>query len=203
MLWRSIFVRDRDSTLRQCEGADAVELRLDYATAQLVDDLDLASWSCPVLASYHGPDPDYGRALVLGSGASWIDLPYQPGSPFASQSSAAHSPVVVGSWHDYEKTPPRDELLQLIEAIFCAGADVAKIACYCHSYHDAARLLGLLDDPRPIVALGMGPQGALTRVAGELWQTPLAFVPGVEPTAPGQLPEAHLRTIVALMQESA
>ena len=202
MLWRSILVRDRDSTLRQREGADAVELRLDFATEQLVDDLEVASWPCPVLASYHGPDLDHGRKLVLNSGAAWVDLPYQPGTTFDVAQSPEGHPGIVGSWHDYEKTPSREELLQLIDSIFAAGADIAKVACHCHTHYDAARLLGLLDDPRPIVAIGMGPHGALTRVAGELWQTPLAFVHGAEPTAPGQLSESRLREIVALLQES-
>jgi 3-dehydroquinate dehydratase-1 len=63
---------------------------------------------------------------------------------------------------------------------------------------DNARLLGLLDDARKIVVVGMGELGRITRIAASLLGSPFTFASqglGKE-TARGQIDHETLRTLL-------
>jgi 3-dehydroquinate dehydratase type I len=107
---------------------------------------------------------------------------------------------IIVSFHDFETTPSRDELEATISRCFAAGADVAKIACLARSPADAARLLGLLGHGWPVIAIGMGPLGKITRVAAPFLGSPFTFSSrndGHE-TAPGQI---QYETLAAILEE--
>lgn len=202
MLWRSVLVRDDASLRRQITGVDAVELRLDLLDRNTHTAIDWASlpdaWT---LATYHGDDWALGRWLLQHTPADFYDLPCVPGKALDTDGfNAPGEHIFIGSHHDYEHTPSRAKLEELVDEIFASGYDIAKVACLCQTPREAARLIGLMDDPRPVIAIGMGPAGRLTRVAAALW-APGSFVPADEPTAPGQLPEATVREILRLLAE--
>ena len=69
-------------------------------------------------------------------------------------------------------------------------ADLAKIACLVTRPSDNARLLGLLDSGRAILVAGMGPLGAVTRLAAPLLGSPFTYASLSEDAAaaPGQVP---------------
>lgn len=110
------------------------------------------------------------------------------------EASARSGSRVIVSYHDFQKTPERAKLLEIVDRCFEEGGHVAKIACYAQNNQDAARLLGLLDDRRSVVVVGMGPLGRLTRIVGPLLGAELTFATrqDLEPTAPGQLTSAEL-----------
>jgi 3-dehydroquinate dehydratase type I len=104
---------------------------------------------------------------------------------------------VIISYHNTRRTPPRADLLRTRNRAFAAGADVAKIACRCRGRKDNARLLGLLDDSRPTIAIGMGAKGVITRIVAPWLGAPFTFAAperGRE-TAPGQLPASTLSKV--------
>ena len=89
-------------------------------------------------------------------------------SPLVERVSALarqHQRALIVSHHDFEKTPPLDELraIMIREAKY---GTVAKIAVSTRSEQDIATLRALLHEecPVPLCLLGMGPLGAQTRV---------------------------------------
>ena len=100
-----------------------------------------------------------------------------------------HKVKVIVSHHNYECTPSRLAMLSTIEACFQDGADIAKIAVMSKSPEDATQVLSLYDGVRPIVALGMGSFGQVTRKFAGYLGAPFTFVSFSKETAtaPGQL----------------
>ena len=73
-----------------------------------------------------------------------------------------------------------------------------------HSSRDNARLLGLLDDSKKIVVIGMGDKGRITRIAAPLLGSPFTFASlskGKE-TAPGQIDKEKLEALLRNIAES-
>ena len=85
-----------------------------------------------------------------------------------------------------------------LSACFRKGADIAKIACTIRSAGDTARLLGLLDDTRKIVAIGMGEKGRITRVVAPMMGSPFTFASLSEgrETAEGQIDKGRLEDLM-------
>jgi 3-dehydroquinate dehydratase I len=106
----------------------------------------------------------------------------------------------IVSFHDFGGTPPRERLEETVARCFGAGADIAKIACLVRAKEDAARLLGLYGGGRPLVAVGMGPLGRITRIAAPFLGAPFTYASlgEGEETAPGQIPH---RALAALLEE--
>jgi 3-dehydroquinate dehydratase type I len=148
-----------------------------------------------------GRHDDAARAALLiaavEAGARYVDVELDAGATVRDRVVSAARSVgcdVIVSHHDPETTPLSMALRNLVDACFSAGADVAKIACRANGPRDAARLLGLLDDARRLVVIGMGVEGVVTRVMGPLLGSELTFAAaraGAE-TAPGQLDAAEL-----------
>jgi 3-dehydroquinate dehydratase type I len=78
---------------------------------------------------------------------------------------------------------------------------IYKFATYCHSPHDALRLLqfglALQDRGFSCVVLGMGEYGSITRIFGSQWFNRMIFAPPTlaGASAPGQLSRPQLENI--------
>lgn len=116
-------------------------------------------------------------------------------------------PILLSA-HNFVTTPDDESLLATLRAMAAAGADAAKIATLTRDEDDARRLLALCHAatgggaaglPIPLVAIGMGPHGALTRVLGHRAGSALIFAAaaGGRGSAPGQLTVGQLRAIWA------
>ncbi|PYU70802.1 MAG: type I 3-dehydroquinate dehydratase [Acidobacteria bacterium] len=112
-----------------------------------------------------------------------------------------HGVSVVLSFHDFQKTGSHDDLLGTIRALVEAGADIAKIACIPQTPEDVLRMLEVTFAARkkfpnvPLCTMSMGKLGSITRTAGFLFGSDMAFAVGQEVSAPGQIPLADARTI--------
>jgi 3-dehydroquinate dehydratase-1 len=108
---------------------------------------------------------------------------------------------VILSFHDFKSTPASDVLLDRISTMVTEGADIAKIACMPNDHADVLRLLQVTSSARqmlpsvPLCTMSMGRLGSITRVAGFLYGSDMAFAIGQEASAPGQIPIADARTI--------
>jgi 3-dehydroquinate dehydratase/shikimate dehydrogenase len=174
------------------EGADCVEARLDYlddpAESSLVQWNDLP---VPTIATCRGRSQG-GRfggtideelkllAAAVRNGAQFVDVDYR----FATEFGGAQ---VIGSYHDFERTP--DDLDNLIEAVCRTPAAIAKVATMVRCWSDNRRLLALLDRPwpKPVIVIGMGEMGEITRVVGPSRGSVLTYSSAGQPSAPGQL----------------
>ena len=138
---------------------------------------------------------DERRSLLLAAveaGASFVDVEVESAPSLREEiigKARSKGCKVIVSYHNYEETPEREELLRIASRCFDMGADIAKISCMAKSARDNARLLGLLDSARPVVVIGMGKTGSVTRVLAPLLGSPFtyaAYAPGKE-VVEGQL----------------
>jgi 3-dehydroquinate dehydratase-1 len=126
-----------------------------------------------------------------------------------ARSARAHGPVLVLSFHDFQRTPALEQLLARFRQAHALGADVAKIAVMPHTPGDVLTLLQATwqasrELPIPVAGMAMGPLGAVSRVGGGEFGSALTFAMGQNASAPGQLPMADLRAALdALRRASA
>lgn len=112
---------------------------------------------------------------------------------------------LLGSYHNYQRTPERCELDEIIVEMEQRGASIFKIATFCQNHRDALQLLDLLLDlkeaKKRCVVLGMGPKGIPTRVVGPLWGNDLIYAPTQleQASAPGQLTRANIDGILKML----
>lgn len=115
---------------------------------------------------------------------------------------------LIGSFHNFACTPPVEALVDKLAAAEQLGLDVAKIAVMPQDPSDVLVLLAatLAAKKRlaiPVITMSMGPYGSISRMAGGLFGSALTFA-SVEgkASAPGQVPLAELRTVLAVLNKT-
>ena len=155
------------------------------------------------------PIPQETRAscidAVLRSGlVDLVDLELSNGPEFltpAINTAHRHGARVILSFHDFEATPSQEFVLGKIAAMIRQGADIAKIACMPRESGDVLRLLQTTFAARvafpavPLCTMSMGGLGSVSRVAGFLYGSDMAFAVGQAVSAPGQIPIAEARAL--------
>lgn len=111
---------------------------------------------------------------------------------------------VVASSHDFEKTEPKDALIQRFLQMETTGADILKIAVMPLSFSDTAALMDATSaaserTTRPLISMSMGKTGMVSRVAGESFGSAVTFGTVGEASAPGQLPMEELRSVLGIL----
>lgn len=112
---------------------------------------------------------------------------------------------VILAMHDFQKTPPTEELLAKVTAMEATGADIAKLAVMPQTPDDVLRVFQVISTARqkyprlPLAIMSMGALGSITRVAGFLYGSDMAFAVGKEASAPGQIPIADARQMTGLL----
>lgn len=78
----------------------------------------------------------------------------------------AHDKVVIVSHHDFERTPPYDELRATVEAASAAGAEYVKLAAMAAGWADVRTLARLTIDLAEVglIVMAMGSHGTVSRV---------------------------------------
>ena len=111
-----------------------------------------------------------------------------PAFGFVAQAASRRGVAVVGSFHDFRAVPGAARLAAIEARGRAQGADVVKIAAQVRNAADLARLFALpARSQGPICVLGMGPLGAIARVALPAAGSCLAYGALEAATAPGQL----------------
>lgn len=189
------------------QDEEYVEMRLDLIRNSEAALELISAARAEVIATCHGDD--FGNRLksrkeiirqAISKGASFVDIDgteaVQEWQDIISAAKGVNCKVIV-SFHDYEKTPSREHLESLIASSFASGADIAKIACMVQSDSDNAALLGLLAHAQPLIVVGMGEIGRLTRWVAPLLGSYLTYAAPEEalPTAAGQYTAQELRRL--------
>ena len=138
---------------------------------------------------------------AIEAGAAYVDVEVDAADDYKREivpKARAKGCKVIVSFHDYDKTPLREELQQIVKWCFESGADIAKIACKANSEKDCARLLGLLDCEGKLIAIGMGDKGRITRVVAPLLGSPFTYasVSDGKETAKGQMTAEKTRKLM-------
>lgn len=112
---------------------------------------------------------------------------------------------VVGSYHDFDKTPGQEEIVRRLLFMERIGADIPKIAVMPKEREDVLRLMTatsladrLLPD-KPVITMSMGALGAVSRLAGETFGSAVTFGCMGKASAPGQIEVEHLRNSLELL----
>ncbi len=107
------------------------------------------------------------------------------------------------SSHDLEKTPPLDEMKELVHRQLKAGADICKVVTTARSFEDNMTVLQLIAEfPRTKIVTGaMGPLGHISRVLGPLvgGDFTYASIEKGRESAPGQITIRDLRKLYEMV----
>ncbi len=137
---------------------------------------------------------------ALRAGATYIDLDAVGDLPLLEvlrrEIQTSKASLILSS-HDYQGTPPLSVLHETISRCVELGADIVKIAATPHTPHELATLLSLYASHSPLISLGMGEVGRLSRVAAPLLGAPFTYASPREgeSTGPGQYCVGKLREI--------
>lgn len=186
----------------QNAGMDVAELRFDLynsLSAEGCDELVQQS-TIPVIATLRHADEGGGwqqsEAERITRYRSWlsqvaaidIELGHQTTIDEIADDCRNSNTTLIGSFHDFEKTPSAEILQDVIQRAVEAGVDIVKIAASVNSEDDLRRLAQALAlaPTLPKIVLGMGPQGKISRLAFPALGSLLSFAYIGKPTAPGQ-----------------
>lgn len=115
---------------------------------------------------------------------------------------------VILSNHDFEKTPPKEEIVKRLVKAQEIGADIAKIAVMANSTDDLLELLQatyIMNQEYakiPLVTMSMSGKGLLSRLAGGIFGSSITFAAGRDVSAPGQIPASELKNVLGIIEKN-
>jgi 3-dehydroquinate dehydratase-1 len=200
------------------EHADLVEFRMDLAedpTTQLA----AYDGALPLLVTnrptWEGGDCEATEeerldALVAAAEADAVvaadvELATLRESPAVADRVRDADATVVASTHDFEATPARDRLDDLLAGAGAYG-DVAKLAVTARDRSDTLALLSATHaattDGLVVATMAMGAAGSHTRAVAPLYGSKIGYAPvdAGDATAPGQYDLATLASLVTTLQ---
>ena len=108
--------------------------------------------------------------------------------------------VVVISSHNFENTPPREEIKQTYELMRMLDADLPKVAVTPKDQRDVMTLFTAMAEVSetcwPLIGISMGGIGRVSRVRGSIFGCAITFATREKASAPGQI---DVETLVRLM----
>lgn len=113
--------------------------------------------------------------------------------------------LVIGSNHDFEKTPNTHEIYSRLKCMYDIGMDVSKIAVMPKCKMDVIRLLKATceineeyEDIKTIT-MSMGEIGTISRIVGGDFGNVMTFGTAKKASAPGQMDSQRLRNILDIL----
>lgn len=114
---------------------------------------------------------------------------------------------VVLSNHDFDKTPPVEEIVSRLRRARQLGGDIVKIAVMPGSAADVLALLEATHVMReqyadcPLITMSMAGRGMISRLSGELFGSAVTFGTAGRLSAPGQVSIRELRGVLSLLHQ--
>lgn len=112
---------------------------------------------------------------------------------------------LVGSNHDFDKTPSKEEIISRLNKMQDLGVDIPKIALMPNSPKDVLTVLEATNEFRenfakgPIITMSMGQLGVVSRLAGRTFGSALTFASLEKASAPGQISVEDLYNILDII----
>lgn len=220
-----------DAAALPVEEIDVIELRIDHlgavdreaeVRAAISAVRDALPEGLPILFTFRSkaeggereitPD-DYEALLALAVATGEVDAidvemftPRDTLDRVVAGARAAGVAVVMSS-HDFERTPPAEEIVSRLRTQQSLGADVVKIAVMPRTRRDVVTLLdatvtyGDGPDARPAITMSMAGLGVMSRLAGETFGSCLTFGAVGKISAPGQIDAGDLRRVLHLLHD--
>ena len=200
-----------EECIKSLQGLELAEIRMDKMKLSEEEVRKIFPQKLKLIATCRATktlnDNERKKLLLaaIDAGAAYVDIEVESSDTYKKEilsKAKSKGCKVIISYHNYEQTPQKGELEQIVDWCFDSGADIAKIACKVNSEKDNARLLGLLDSDRKIIAIGTGEKGKITRVLGPLLGSPFTYASlkkGKE-TAEGQIGHNKLKELMGLLK---
>jgi 3-dehydroquinate dehydratase-1 len=212
MICVSIAEKDSAACLQKALLYELAEIRLDagHFTSQEVKQI-FSSHTNLVATCRPGTYNHQERIDLLleaiRSGAAYVDIETESEAAeltLVHQEAQLSGTKVIISYHNFQKTPTEEELHRIVDTCANQGADVIKVACMVNTPADNARLLGLYNRKEKMIAIGMGPEGTISRIVAPLLGAAFTFAAPDEgeATAPGQLKIRELKEIITSIQKT-
>lgn len=170
---------------------------------------------CPLLLTYRterdggpgSPDIDFYlalyHALIKARIMDLLDVEISVGAEaFASIRQACPLPIVA-SWHSFTETPSADQMVTRLLYMQSLGADIAKIAVMPNCESDISALLEAArlaekEMQIPMILIGMGTLGQVTRTSCAQFHSCLTFATAGAASAPGQMDVETVRKAIQI-----
>lgn len=211
--------------------ADMVEWRMDYFAGYEKEVVSVAKELKQILSEKelvvtlrtvheggeeNGSRFDY-RALLTelseSGAADYVDVEIRRGAETATdiiRAAKNSGTKVIGSFHDFEKTPSQAEIVAILTEAEKLGADVGKAACMPSDDSEQGRqdmmcLLAATDEMKqkypdfPLITMSMGESGKDSRKYGGLYGSSVSFASAGNASAPGQIPLEQLNEVFDLI----
>ena len=163
------------------QGAELVELRVDYIGRAISLNRLLEERPCPVIITARRR-VDGGRWLkseeermtllrsAIAAGVDYVDIE----ADVASQIPRYGNTKRIISFHDFEETP--DNLEDLHAAMAEEDADIVKIATMANTFQDNLRMMNLVKNAKiPTIGICMGEMGMITRILASKLGSPFTY----------------------------
>lgn len=113
---------------------------------------------------------------------------------------------LILSYHNFSKTPSKQELLETLQKMEATRADVAKIAVMPQTKEDVFTLLQVTQEAKqlltiPIITISMANLGMMSRAIGWYYGSSITFAVADKSSAPGQIPIEELRSLIQQMKQ--
>ncbi|MBJ6724055.1 type I 3-dehydroquinate dehydratase [Geomesophilobacter sediminis] len=212
------------------KGPDVVEWRADfYANIGVTDDVLALAASFKrrapettmiftIRSAHEGGEPipldarqaiELTAAVCCGTAFEYVDCELSNAAAdvaYLREAARASGTKIIGSYHNFDRTPEAGFLLEKLHEAEVKGLDVAKVAVMPRGLDDVLTLLKVTLEARqrcriPVVTMSMGGLGALTRMVGGLFGSALTFAVGKASSAPGQVPIEDLRELLRIVEK--
>lgn len=184
------------------EGADALELRFDRIKVDKDEAVlllkGIKKLGLPIIGTKRPAWPREDRKEFFSAIIPFVDavdLEIEEEIEAIVRMAKAKGKKVIISYHNYEETPATEILENILDSMRDRGADIVKIATFIKSKEDLARLLLLTEDWKrlPIITIGMGEIGRLSRIIAPIFGSCLTYGYINKPQAPGQMKVSTLK----------
>jgi 3-dehydroquinate dehydratase I len=206
-----ILQKDRKTVLKVASeainaGADLLELRIDalldtdpQSIIHLMEEINY-----PIIVTnrmreeggyFMGPEDERTGILVeVADHADYVDIELQTDVKYRSKVIQASKSTII-SYHDFQKTPYLNELLEIVKQEKELG-NMAKFAVMPQNMQDTLNVLEVINREDNTIGIAMGELGRYTRVVAPLLGSPITYASLGAESAPGQLDVKDTQVII-------
>ncbi len=195
-------------------GADIIEIRLDLLDTgtdmrQVLQ--DLGKTGLPVIitnrmkqegGAWSGGEAERIQMLISLlplADAVDIELCAENRDAVIKEAKSGGKTVII-STHDFKRTPGSEDMMEIINESFDAGADIAKLAVAPNSLEDVLQLFDVtLHAKGAVCTIAMGEIGRHSRIIAPIYGSVMTYGYVESATAPGQLRVDEIRSILKMI----
>jgi 3-dehydroquinate dehydratase I len=209
MICVAISDKNIEKCLSELDKVEMAEIRLDLTGFGIKEINKIFSHPTPTIATcrpeLNGNEDQLEKlTAAIKAGAKYVDIEIETDLKQQSaiiEVARKHHCKVIISYHNFNETPGLKEMYKIVDRCFELGADIAKIAALSKSNADNARLLSLYSIEKPLVVIGMGEIGKITRLIAPLLGAEFTFASmdeGIQ-TAPGQINYSKMKEMLSVL----